>query len=169
MSRQQAATMLRNAHGTVSARQPVGEQSRERLPADRLGLAHQMMGNRATGHWVLAQLKVNVPIDAPAQGADGVAEQGMRMRESASLQINAAPPAIQRKCATCEEEEMSAAPLAVQRKCQHCEEEKNGIQRKESSSGPRTAPPIVQKVLSSAGHPLDGATRAFMEPHFGHD
>ena len=31
------------------------------------------------------------------------------------------------------------------------------------------APPIVQEALHSSGHPLDSATRAFMEPLFGHD
>ncbi|WP_437993244.1 eCIS core domain-containing protein [Sorangium sp. So ce145] len=31
------------------------------------------------------------------------------------------------------------------------------------------APPVVQEVLRSPGQPLDAATRAFMEPRFGHD
>ncbi len=31
------------------------------------------------------------------------------------------------------------------------------------------APPIVHEVLRFPGQPLDPATRAFMEPHFGHD
>jgi len=31
------------------------------------------------------------------------------------------------------------------------------------------APPIVHEVLGSAGRPLDGGTRAFMEQRFGHD
>lgn len=31
------------------------------------------------------------------------------------------------------------------------------------------APPIVHEVLRSPGQPLDAATRAFMEPRFGHD
>jgi hypothetical protein len=31
------------------------------------------------------------------------------------------------------------------------------------------APPIVHEVLNSPGQPLDAATRAFMEPRFGHD
>ncbi len=35
--------------------------------------------------------------------------------------------------------------------------------------GPETAPPIVHEVLHSPGQPLDPATRAFMEPCFGHD
>src|SRR5215210_315985 len=30
-------------------------------------------------------------------------------------------------------------------------------------------PPIVHEVLASPGQPLDTATRAFMEPRFGHD
>jgi Domain of unknown function (DUF4157) len=36
-------------------------------------------------------------------------------------------------------------------------------------SGGAAAPPIVQDVLQSSGQPLDAATRAFMEPRFGHD
>jgi hypothetical protein len=32
-----------------------------------------------------------------------------------------------------------------------------------------TVPPLVQEVLRSPGQPLDPATRAFMEPRFGHD
>ena len=31
------------------------------------------------------------------------------------------------------------------------------------------APPIVHDVLGSPGQPLDAATRAMMEPRFGHD
>lgn len=38
-----------------------------------------------------------------------------------------------------------------------------------SESGGQLAPPIVHEVLRSAGQPLDPATRAFMEPRFGHD
>lgn len=34
---------------------------------------------------------------------------------------------------------------------------------------PSTIPPIVHEVLKSPGQPLDPATRAFMEPRFGHD
>ena len=33
----------------------------------------------------------------------------------------------------------------------------------------RTAPPVVREVLRSPGQALDPQTRAFMEPHFGHD
>jgi hypothetical protein len=34
---------------------------------------------------------------------------------------------------------------------------------------PEQVPPIVHEVLRSPGQPLDPATRAFMEPRFGHD
>jgi hypothetical protein len=43
-------------------------------------------------------------------------------------------------------------------------------ERVESSDpGPTAAPPIVHEVLRSSGQPLNLATRAFMEPRFGHD
>jgi hypothetical protein len=35
--------------------------------------------------------------------------------------------------------------------------------------GKSAVPPIVHDVLRSSGEPLDAATRAFMEPRFGHD
>jgi len=38
-----------------------------------------------------------------------------------------------------------------------------------SETGQSTAPPIVNDVLDASGRPLDAATRAFMEPRFGHD
>jgi Domain of unknown function (DUF4157) len=37
------------------------------------------------------------------------------------------------------------------------------------ASSRMVAPPIVHEVLNSPGQPLDSATRAFMEPRFGHD
>ena len=38
-----------------------------------------------------------------------------------------------------------------------------------SDVGLTAAPPIVHEVLGSPGQPLSPATRAFMEPRFGHD
>jgi hypothetical protein len=69
---------------------------------------------------------------------------------------------LQRKC-DCGNHTMSA-------ECEDCEKKKISIQRQaiggmESSE----APPIVHDVLRSPGQPLDSATRAFMEPRFGHD
>src|ERR1700724_405492 len=41
--------------------------------------------------------------------------------------------------------------------------------RRRTSAAPDAVPPIVHEVLRSPGRPLDAATRAFMEPRFGHD
>ncbi|PXF58919.1 MAG: hypothetical protein C4B59_12580 [Candidatus Methanogaster sp.] len=48
---------------------------------------------------------------------------------------------------------------------------RTGLLQRSSANhaGPATAPPIVQEVLRSPGQPLDAATRAHMEPRFGHD
>jgi len=51
--------------------------------------------------------------------------------------------------------------------CSGC---KNKLQRNATGhSGADVAPSIVHQVLQSPGRPLDSATRAFMEPRFGHD
>lgn len=52
--------------------------------------------------------------------------------------------------------------------CKECGEKK--LQRSAiNQAAPTSVPPIIHEVLSSAGHSLDPATRAFMEPRFGHD
>jgi len=56
--------------------------------------------------------------------------------------------------------------------CENCR--KKRLQRKTQSSerGSRdnsVVLPIVHEVLRSSGQPLDAATRAFMEPRFGHE
>jgi hypothetical protein len=43
------------------------------------------------------------------------------------------------------------------------------LQRSAISAEPANVPPVVHDVLRSPGQPLDGATRDFMEPRFGHD
>ncbi len=67
------------------------------------------------------------------------------------------------------------APL-LQRKCGcggTCGDctEKRRLQRTtvNGAKGPGWAPPIVHDALRSQGRPLDDATRAYMEPRFGHD
>ncbi len=55
--------------------------------------------------------------------------------------------------------------------CEGCRKKREGtLQRAATGAAPTNeVPPIVHEVLNSAGQPLDSATRAFMEPHFGHD
>ena len=52
--------------------------------------------------------------------------------------------------------------------CAECRE-KRLRRRSTNLTEPSTAPPIVHEVLRSPGQLLDEATRAFMEPRFGHD
>jgi hypothetical protein len=48
--------------------------------------------------------------------------------------------------------------------------EPGGLQRRSAGEAAAFAvPPVVDEVLGSAGQPLDGSTRAFMEPRFGRD
>jgi hypothetical protein len=59
--------------------------------------------------------------------------------------------------------------------CEECKSKQGMFQRASlsprgrGSEGQGEVPPIVHEVLRSPGRPLDPATRAFMEPRFGHD
>jgi hypothetical protein len=55
--------------------------------------------------------------------------------------------------------------------CEECKKKSEGtLQRAAVNYAPtQEVPSIVHEVLRSPGQPLDGATRAFMEPRFGHD
>ncbi len=106
------------------------------------------MGNQAvlrmmSGRRPVLQTKlaVNEPGDRYEQEADRVAEQVMRMPESAIAPQRISP---------------SNEETSLQRKSQ-------------GSPGEATAPPIVHEVLRSPGQALDTCTRAFFEPRFGAD
>ena len=58
--------------------------------------------------------------------------------------------------------------------CGNCRKKRLSLQRKTRNSELETrtdspVPPIIHEVLRSPSQPLDPATRAFMEPRFGHD
>lgn len=79
---------------------------------------------------------------APTSSLSGqCAECGGKQLQRSALKIDAPEPALRRK----------AGGMMTE------SSEHNG------------APPIVHEVLRSPGQPLDAATRAFMEPRFGHD
>jgi hypothetical protein len=73
-------------------------------------------------------------------------------------------PVLQRKCAC-------GGSADMEGECEECKKKSVSLQRRARSGGaaPAAAPPIVHDVLRSPGKPLDAATRAFMEPRFGHD
>jgi Domain of unknown function (DUF4157) len=87
------------------------------------------------------KLTVNTPGDTFEQEADRVSDHVMRMSNPGA----AVAPAV-------------SGGAKVQMKAAG-----------PGAAGGIDAPPVVQKALRSAGQPLDAATRAFMEPRFGHD
>jgi len=72
--------------------------------------------------------------------------------------------ALQRKCA-CGKESPNGG------ECGECQQKTEALQRKTTqfAGQDEKIPPIVDDVVNSSGMPLDEATRAFMEPKFGHD
>ncbi|MGH7512923.1 MAG: DUF4157 domain-containing protein [Gemmatimonadales bacterium] len=109
--------------------------------------------SRATGA-IQTKLAASRPGDEYEQEADHLSDQVMRMPEST----------LQRAChcgGTCRGCQMEQAgnepePLQTKR-----------IGSNDPASTP--APSTVYEVLASPGYPLDAASRAFMEPRFGHD
>jgi hypothetical protein len=70
---------------------------------------------------------------------------------------------LQRKCAC------GGSP-GLDDKCDECRQNEMGLQRLAvTPAASNAAPRIVHDVLRSPGQPLDTATRASLEPRFGHD
>jgi uncharacterized protein DUF4157 len=56
--------------------------------------------------------------------------------------------------------------------CESCKDDDEALQRSPDGNGAAPhdrVPPSLHETLASPGHPLDGATREFMESRFGHD
>jgi len=125
-------------------------------------------GNRAVsrllagGGVLQTKLVVGAPGDAYEQEADHVA-QAVTSGASAGA-VSAAAPAALRRCAC-----GGSCPSC--RKGEEDEDDARVLRRapEDRPGAAAVAPPIVQDVLGSAGQPLDAATRAAMEPRFGHD
>ncbi|HYG80274.1 MAG TPA: DUF4157 domain-containing protein [Pyrinomonadaceae bacterium] len=101
-----------------------------------------------------AKLTVNAPGDIYEREADSISEQVMRLPE----------PKLQRACAC-----GGGCPTC---RTGQSDRERGRVQTKSvgpGGPGQTAAPPVVSEALASPGHPLDAATRAFMEPRFGHD
>lgn len=103
-----------------------------------------------------AKLAVGAVDDPLETEADRVADRVMRMPEPTP---------------TADVHPMHAAADVAQRVCEKCEDEAK-LQRKAegaSSPGSMMAPQGHADLPPSSGQPLDGRTRAFMEPRFGDD
>ena len=102
---------------------------------------------------IQTKLRVSEAGDVHEQEADRVADQIMRMPE----------PTLQRSCAPCATGGTS---------CPECDTEKDHlVQRAVESHSNHSGLSVGDNFLSGLGpgQPLDPATRAFMEPRFGHD
>lgn len=100
-------------------------------------------------------------INDPLESEAAVAANSVMRGQPAPALVSGASPAMRRKCA-CE---------GSDKPCEACREEgKNKLLRIAARAvTPAEAPPVVDHVLHSPGQPLEAATRAFMEPRFGHD
>jgi hypothetical protein len=88
------------------------------------------------------------------------AAEAARMPESVTA---ARGPVLQRACAC-------GGTQGGNGECEGCKKKRASLQRAAASGAtPVSAPPVVHDVLRAPGHPLDGATRGFMEARFGRD
>lgn len=121
----------------------------------------------------------------PEPAADAAGDAQAPANPLAPPSGSATSPVVNRKCATCAAEEeqvggigppavaiwLSSDPAGIQRLCATCEDEREApLERRATDlTEPDVAPPAVHEVFRAPGRPLDAATRAFMEPRFGHD
>jgi hypothetical protein len=99
---------------------------------------------------------------AAKQSKAPVADASVACRSLSLSRANG--PTLQRKCAC-------GNDAGILGECAECQKGRlPAVQRAGAGRhSPTSAPPIVHDVLRSLGQPLDAATRAFMEPRFGHD
>jgi len=101
---------------------------------------------------ILRKPLISTPGDRYEREADDVADKVMRMAEPTT--INAASPAIQRRCTDCEEQEEKLIQTARMPSA-HSEE---GLDAS-----------VAAGAVRRGGTPLSPDLRAYFEPRFGHD
>jgi hypothetical protein len=90
------------------------------------------------------------------------ANRSLTQKQAAPQTTSVASGVLQRKCA--------CGNHAMGGECEECKKQEGSLQSKQASENSRSeVTPTVQEALRSPGQPLDAATRAFMEPWFGHD
>lgn len=134
-----------------------------------LGLGRVSVQNTFSGN-VQRRLAVSQPHDLDEQEADRVAEEVMQRPARTGKELDSpkiSPPAIQRLCAGCEDEEL-------QRQAEHEEEEEEEqfLQGKGESGpiGEVSAEQTAQvENMKSGGEPLPPSSLNFFEQRFGHN
>jgi hypothetical protein len=155
LSTKQAQPAKANAAAPASARSvtaeriPAPEHDASRTATPPFGFDFSRIAvHGRTPMRIQPKLMIGASGDAFEQEADRVAEQVMR----------APQPAAQSLARTGFSGYTMTPAAQVQTKSLHT-----------GDVGGLAAPPIVDDALRSPGQPLDAATRAFMEPRFGHD
>jgi hypothetical protein len=144
-------------------------------------------GRRDTGFFippsVQTKLAINKPGDPLEREADSMADRVVSSKaqpkqeepENLQLRPQMVGEELQRQIETQEEEEIvngqeEPKKEELQRQCADCEQEEH-IQRSTTGEGSSSnvAPPIVNRVVSGGGDPLESGTRNFMENRFSSD
>lgn len=118
------------------------------------------------------KLTVNHPGDQYEREADRVADLVMQSARPTAVGVGGATSARIQRCAACggstSEEEHSEGMCPA---CAAAAQKDLKLQTKEAPGATPTVSPGVQatvEAMRGGGRPLDGATRAWMEPRFGH-
>ena len=152
---------LNRTIGNQAAQQMLQTDTKE-LEAGLTGAASARFGHDFSqipihppaGGTIQTKLAINKRGDKYEEEADRVADQVMHMPDA-----------------------QKQPPCACGGGCHKCQAERSGQKHeylqaertRASDAGETLAPPIAHEVLQSLGRPLDSATRAFVEPRFGHD
>lgn len=132
---------------------------------DSKGLARKAVAPPRVQHFHIQPRLTIGPVDDPAEReAERVAEQVMRMPVHT---LQRSPISIQR-CGKC------AKAASIAEMCPSCAAKaRSSVLQREAASGavPEVTPEVEASIgaMRGGGQPLDAATRAFMEPRFGHD
>lgn len=124
--------------------------------AQRRHAAPPVVANHLVLRSLQPKLEIGDASDAFEREADQVAERVVRM--AAAGVVSGSPAKVQRKCS-----------CGGSEKCDKCREDELLQRSATSAVQPAAAPSSIAKVLREPGQRLDPATRAFMEPRFGHD
>jgi hypothetical protein len=121
----------------------------------------QVASGFARSNTAIPGLNHTTPLQHLQRTIDGQAIQRLPQTNAEEIDLNSTGTA-----ASCYAHDFSGIPVHAQRQTGA---EKLIQRRTTGDTHVETAPPNAHEVLRSSGHPLDTATRAFMEPRFGHD
>lgn len=142
-----ASGLARSVYAPSKASDASRAAGRTGVPGPRSG---PVMGNQARLRQLQARLMIGPANDPLEREADAIAARIVRAPAAPMSDVSPAPRQASRKCAQCEEEQIAQRDMAA------------GGQVSTDA-----APALVDAAIASPGQPLDGASRAFVEPQLG--